>query len=156
MPKYLSQEVELSRRHNEILSQRAVLLQQMESHLENVKAESESCREAHCAARIRNQTLLNDIEVAERSLHAKTLLKFSADVVNLETCYWASIEESIPRWEHFLLGRTHSPVSVGKHKHAVRKQDTHQKEMQTTKYKDRSPPGLDSKVKLRHNKGSGH
>ncbi|XP_078517649.1 centrosomal protein 15 [Lissotriton helveticus] len=156
MPKYLSQEVELSRRHNDILSQRVVLLQQMESQLENVKAESESCREAHAAARIRNQTLINDIVVAEKSLHAKTLLKFNPDVVNLETCYWASIEESIPRWEHFLLGRAHSPVGAGKQKHAVRKQDTHQKEIQTTKYKERSPPGLDSKGKLLHNKGSGH
>ncbi|KAJ1110130.1 hypothetical protein NDU88_007485 [Pleurodeles waltl] len=155
MPKYLSQEVELSRRHNDILSQRAVLLRQMETHLENFKSESESCREAYCAARVRNQTLLKDIELAERSLHGKTLLKFNPDVVNLETCYWASIEESIPRWEHFLLGRTHSPVGVGKQKHGVQKQNHHQKRKADDKYKDQPPPTVDSKVTLRHNKGSG-
>ncbi|XP_069062637.1 centrosomal protein 15 isoform X2 [Pleurodeles waltl] len=101
MPKYLSQEVELSRRHNDILSQRAVLLRQMETHLENFKSESESCREAYCAARVRNQTLLKDIELAERSLHGKTLLKFNPDVVNLEVCSEFFLLEDLNAELHF-------------------------------------------------------
>ncbi|XP_075794588.1 centrosomal protein 15 isoform X2 [Pelodiscus sinensis] len=91
MASYLAQEVQLARRHDEILSQRSVLLQQMETHLGDKKTEKTLQMLAADAAYKRNTALLN-------------------------TLYWASVEESIPKWEQFLLGRAQTPVGFKKKK----------------------------------------
>ncbi|XP_073207077.1 centrosomal protein 15 isoform X2 [Lepidochelys kempii] len=91
MASYLAQEVQLARRHDKILSQRSVLLQQMENHLGDKKTEKMSQTQAADAAYKRNAALLS-------------------------TLYWASVEESIPKWEQFLLGRAQMPVGFKKKK----------------------------------------
>ncbi|OPJ81006.1 hypothetical protein AV530_004366 [Patagioenas fasciata monilis] len=85
MSSYLAQEVHLARRHEEILSQRSELLQQMETYLGDKKTKKTWQTQAADAACKRNAALLN-------------------------TLYWASIKESLPKWEQFLLGRAEVPI----------------------------------------------
>ncbi|XP_015280116.1 PREDICTED: uncharacterized protein C3orf14 homolog [Gekko japonicus] len=116
MASYLAQEVQLAKRLQETLSQRSVLLQQMETHLGDREAEKTRQMQDADAAHKRNVVLLNDIEAAEKKLQAREHLLLHPDTVTLETLYWAKIEESIPKWEPFFLGRTQAPVGVRKTK----------------------------------------
>ncbi|XP_040425278.1 uncharacterized protein C3orf14 homolog isoform X1 [Cygnus olor] len=59
MSSYLAQEVHLARRHEEILSQRSVLLRQMETYLGDKKTKKTWQTQAADAARKRNAALLN-------------------------------------------------------------------------------------------------
>nr|XP_034954157.1 uncharacterized protein C3orf14 homolog [Zootoca vivipara]XP_034954167.1 uncharacterized protein C3orf14 homolog [Zootoca vivipara]XP_034954175.1 uncharacterized protein C3orf14 homolog [Zootoca vivipara]XP_034954184.1 uncharacterized protein C3orf14 homolog [Zootoca vivipara]XP_034954194.1 uncharacterized protein C3orf14 homolog [Zootoca vivipara] len=114
MASYLAQEVQLAKRHEEILSQRMVLLQQMESHLGDKEAEKAWQIQEADTARKRNVALLNDIKTAGKKLQSRDHLLLHPDIVNLETLYWAKVEESIPKWEPFFLGRTQAPIGVRK------------------------------------------
>ncbi|XP_019360370.1 PREDICTED: uncharacterized protein C3orf14 homolog isoform X2 [Gavialis gangeticus] len=114
MASYLAKEVQLARRHEEILSQRSVLLQQMENHLGNKETEKTWQAQAADAAYKRNAALLNDIEAVEKKLQARAHQLPHPDIVKLETVYWASVEESLPKWEQFLLGRAQTPVGFKK------------------------------------------
>ncbi|XP_054473531.1 uncharacterized protein C3orf14 homolog isoform X2 [Anoplopoma fimbria] len=62
------------------------------------------------AARHRNSTLLQDVQKIEDRLRGRQLPR--PDLLALETRYWASVEESIPAWEHFLLGKGPHPAHV--------------------------------------------
>ncbi|XP_078399762.1 centrosomal protein 15 isoform X2 [Cetorhinus maximus] len=84
---YLAHEVELSKRHEEILGLRNTLLQQMENKLESQT----------------NEKKLQAVEFESANERNASLLK---------TKYWASVEEHLPKWEQFLLGQTKSPVEV--------------------------------------------
>uniref|UniRef100_A0A8C3JYE3 Chromosome 3 open reading frame 14 n=1 Tax=Calidris pygmaea TaxID=425635 RepID=A0A8C3JYE3_9CHAR len=116
MSSYLTQEVHLARRHEEILSQRSELLQQMETYLGDKKTKKTWQTQAADAARKRNAALLNDIEAAEKKLQERVYLLPHPDTVKLETLYWASIKESLPKWEQFLLGRAEVPIGFTKMK----------------------------------------
>ncbi|XP_003223629.1 centrosomal protein 15 isoform X1 [Anolis carolinensis] len=122
MASYLAREVQLAKRHDEILSQRLVLLQQMESHRGDKEAEKTWQMQEADAAHKRNVVLLADIEAAEKKLHSREHLLLHPDIVNLETLYWAKVEEAIPNWEPFFLGKTQAPIGVKTIKLA--KQDT--------------------------------
>ncbi|XP_010186433.1 PREDICTED: uncharacterized protein C3orf14 homolog [Mesitornis unicolor] len=116
MSSYLAQEVHLARRHEEILSQRSELLQQMETYLGDKKTKKTWQTQAADAAHKRNAALLNDIEAAEKKLQARVYLLPHPDTVKLETLYWASIKDSLPKWEQFLLGRAEVPLDFKKTK----------------------------------------
>ncbi|KFP10693.1 Uncharacterized protein C3orf14 [Egretta garzetta] len=106
MSSYLAQEVHLARRHEEILSQRSELLQQMETYLGDKKTKKTWQTQAADAAHKRNAALLNadtDFEV-----------KFIFFLYLSQTLYWASIKESLPKWEQFLLGRAEVPIGFKK------------------------------------------
>ncbi|KAM6470849.1 centrosomal protein 15 isoform 1-T9 [Liasis olivaceus] len=117
MASYLAQEIQLAKRHEEILSQRLVLLQQMESHLRDKEAEKAWQIQEADAAHKRNVLLLNDIEAAAKRLQSREHLLLHPETVNLETLYWAKVEESFPKWEPFFLGRTQAPIGVKKKSH---------------------------------------
>ncbi|XP_053157623.1 uncharacterized protein C3orf14 homolog isoform X5 [Hemicordylus capensis] len=114
MASYLAQEVQLAKRHEEIVSQRLVLLQQMGDHLGDKDAEKTWQMQEADAAHKRNVVLLNAIEAAGEKLQSREHLLLHPDTVNLETRYWAKVEESIPKWEPFFLGRTQAPVGIKK------------------------------------------
>ncbi|XP_030063894.1 centrosomal protein 15 [Microcaecilia unicolor] len=156
MKSYLAQEVDLHKIHENILSRRVKLLQQMESCLENHEAEKRCHHQEVDAAFKRNRTLLNDIEVAEKRLHTRGHLLPHPNVLNLETRYWASVEETIPKWEQFLLGRTQAPFGIRKHKAVKRKGTGSPETVQMAKNKDLPPPGLNSKLFLRQHNLAGH
>ncbi|KAL2299919.1 hypothetical protein Nmel_012775, partial [Mimus melanotis] len=98
------------------LSQRSELLQQMETYLRDKKTKKTWQTQAADAARKRNAALLNDIEAAEKRLQERIHLPPHPDTVKLETLYWASIKESLPKWEEFLLGRAEAPIGFTKMK----------------------------------------
>ncbi|XP_008068010.1 uncharacterized protein C3orf14 homolog isoform X2 [Carlito syrichta] len=94
------------------VSQRLMLLQQMENKFGNQNTEKASQLQAAETAFKRNLSLLKDIEEAEQSLQSRIHRLPRPEVVSLETRYWASVEEYIPKWEQFLLGRAPYPIGV--------------------------------------------
>ncbi|XP_032094841.1 uncharacterized protein C3orf14 homolog [Thamnophis elegans] len=117
MASYLAQEIQLAKQHEEIVSRRLVLLQQMESHLRDKDAEQAWHTQEADAAHKRNVSLLKDIEAAAKNLQSREHLLLHPEIVNLETLYWAKVEESIPKWEPFFLGRTQAPIGFKKKSH---------------------------------------
>ncbi|TDH13524.1 hypothetical protein EPR50_G00033810 [Perca flavescens] len=107
----LSEETELIEKHEEILGRRAELLEQMESCREQQKIQRRQQLKECEAARLRNATLLQDLQKTEDRLRGRPLPH--PNLLTLETRYWASVEEFIPAWERFLLGKgphpAHSP-----------------------------------------------
>uniref|UniRef100_A0A8C0XGH2 Uncharacterized protein n=1 Tax=Castor canadensis TaxID=51338 RepID=A0A8C0XGH2_CASCN len=106
------QEIRLSKRHEEIVSQRLTLLQQMKNKFGEQNTAKASQRQAANTAFKRNLSLLKDIEAAEKSLQTRIHPHPLPEVLSLETRYWASVEEYIPKWEQFLLGRAPYPIGV--------------------------------------------
>lgn len=88
-----------------------MLLQRMENKPEDQNKGRASQTQAAKAALQRNVSLLKDIEAAEKSLQTRIHPVLPPEVAALETLYWASVEEYIPKWEQFLLGRTPYPAS---------------------------------------------
>ncbi|XP_036955579.1 uncharacterized protein C3orf14 homolog [Acanthopagrus latus] len=101
-------EMELIEKHEEILGRRAELLEQMEGRREQLKIERKQQLERSKAARHRNTTLLQDLQEIEDHLRGNG--QPQPHLLALETRYWASVEESIPAWEHFLLGKGPHPT----------------------------------------------
>lgn len=102
------EEFELSKKHEEILEKRALLLQQMQAQYEQQKAKKKQ-RLMSQAAHKRNAQILQHLENVEKNLHTRQLLH--PDVIHLETRYWASVEEKLTEWEQYLLGKGQPPVS---------------------------------------------
>ncbi|KAG9260605.1 uncharacterized protein C3orf14 homolog [Astyanax mexicanus] len=109
MASNLNEEVELSKKHEEILGRRAVLLQQMEICYEQQKAKKKQQAMASQAAHERNMKILEDFQKLENCLQTRPLLH--PDVINLQTRYWASVEQKLPEWENYLLGKGPAPVT---------------------------------------------
>lgn len=112
MASLFTQEIRLSKRHEEIVLKRVKSLQQMKSKFRDKNKEKASQIQAAEAAFERNLSLLKDIERAEKFLQARIQPFPPPAVVSLETLYWASVEEYIPKWEQFLLGRAPYPIGV--------------------------------------------
>ncbi|XP_002713328.1 centrosomal protein 15 [Oryctolagus cuniculus] len=118
MTSLFTQEIRLSKRHEEIVSQRLMLLQKMARKFGGQNTEKAPQVQAAETAFKRNRSLLKDIETAEKSLQTRIHPLPRPEVVSLETRYWASVEEYIPKWEQFLLGRAPYPVGVESQKEA--------------------------------------
>ncbi|XP_069795636.1 centrosomal protein 15 isoform X5 [Narcine bancroftii] len=58
------------------------------------------------SANERNALLLKDLEAAEETLKAGLHLQLDPTVIALETMYWTSTEEQLPKWEQYFLGQT--------------------------------------------------
>lgn len=100
-------ELELSKKHEDILGKRAELLEQMEIQHQHQKVKKKQQTTVSKAAQERNSQLLGDLKTLEDKLRMKQPLH--PDVLTLETCYWASVEEKLLEWEPFLLGRGPAP-----------------------------------------------
>ncbi|XP_056293038.1 uncharacterized protein C3orf14 homolog isoform X1 [Pseudoliparis swirei] len=104
----LPQDTELIEKHEGILGRRAELLEQMESLREQLKIQRRQQVEESEVARHRNSTLLQDLQKIEVRLKGRQLPR--PNLLALETRYWVSVEEYIPAWEHFLLGKGPHPT----------------------------------------------
>nr|XP_020479509.1 uncharacterized protein C3orf14 homolog isoform X2 [Monopterus albus]XP_020479510.1 uncharacterized protein C3orf14 homolog isoform X2 [Monopterus albus]XP_020479511.1 uncharacterized protein C3orf14 homolog isoform X2 [Monopterus albus] len=80
----------------------------MESRREQIKSLRKQQVKDSEAARQRNAMLLQDLQKIEDDLRGRWLPH--PNLLALETRYWASVEESIPAWEHFLLGKGPHPT----------------------------------------------
>ncbi|XP_044611039.1 centrosomal protein 15 isoform X1 [Equus asinus] len=84
MNSLFAQEIRLSKRHEEIVSQRLMLLQQMENKFGDQNKEKASQMQAAETAFKRNLSLLKDIEAAEKSLQTRIHPAPPPEVVSLE------------------------------------------------------------------------
>ncbi|KAL2091416.1 hypothetical protein ACEWY4_013679 [Coilia grayii] len=122
---------ELSQTHEDILAKRAELLEQMKIQYQQQKAKRKQQTAQSKAAHERNAKLLGDLKTLEDKLRMKQ--PPHPDLLTLETRYWASVEEKLPEWEPFLLGRGPAPspgraCSPGRRRQerdASRSHDTH-------------------------------
>ncbi|KAM5280082.1 centrosomal protein 15 [Ctenodactylus gundi] len=112
MTSLITQEIRLSKRHEEIVSQRLMILQQMENKFGDQKTEKASQLQAAEAAFKRNLSLLKDIEATEKSFQTRIHSPPRPEEVFLQTRYWASVKEYVPKWEQFLLGGAPCPTDV--------------------------------------------
>ncbi|XP_063283624.1 centrosomal protein 15 isoform X2 [Pelobates fuscus] len=67
-------------------------------------------KEAH----IRNQSILQDLQIAEDRFKQMERSSPHPTVIHLEEHYWEFVEEELPKWEQFLLGKTSSPFGMKK------------------------------------------
>ncbi|KAM4883162.1 centrosomal protein 15 isoform 1-T3 [Thomomys bottae] len=115
MTSLFAQEFRLSKRHEEIVSQRLLLLQQRKNKSGDQDTGKVSQLQAAETAFKRNHSLLKDIEAAEKFLQTRIHQQPLPELLSLETRYWASVEEYIPKWKQFLLGREPYPIGVENH-----------------------------------------
>ncbi|XP_052590091.1 uncharacterized protein C3orf14 homolog isoform X2 [Peromyscus californicus insignis] len=87
-----------------------MLLQKRKNNFGDQNTERACLLQATETASKRNLSLLQDIEAAEKSLQARLKPRPQPAVCSLETRYWASVEEHVPKWEQFLLGRAPYPI----------------------------------------------
>ncbi|XP_029948632.1 centrosomal protein 15 isoform X2 [Salarias fasciatus] len=108
MSEFSAEETDLMERHEHILSRRAELLQRMEAGQEPLTGHRKQQEKEAEAARHRNTLLLQDLQQLEDRLRGRQLP--APSLLAMETRYWASVEESVPSWEHFLLGKGPHPA----------------------------------------------
>lgn len=89
-----------------------MLLQQMQNKCGGQNKEKTSQIQTAEAAFERNLCLLRDIEAAEKSLQIRIHSYLPPEVVSLETLYWTSVEDYIPKWKQFLLGKAPCPMGT--------------------------------------------
>ncbi|KAM4652278.1 centrosomal protein 15 [Discoglossus pictus] len=114
MTSYLSKEVELSRRHEDIIAKRVELLEEMKIHLAQQDHEKKNHSQEAEAAHERNQSILEDLQDTEQRLNTMVQSSPHPDFVGLHNQYWESVEQEIPKWEQFLLGKAQSPFGMKK------------------------------------------
>ncbi|XP_076847661.1 centrosomal protein 15 [Brachyhypopomus gauderio] len=102
-------EVQLSMKHEEILGKRSALLQQMEVCYQQQKAKRKQQAVMSEAAHERNAEILEDFQKVEQRLQTRPLLH--PDILTLQVCYWASVEQNLSQWDLYLLGKGSAPVS---------------------------------------------
>ncbi|KTF96028.1 hypothetical protein cypCar_00029472 [Cyprinus carpio] len=131
------EEFELSQKHEDILGKRALVLQQMEAHYEQQKAKKKQQCLMSQAAKERNAQILKDFQNAEKNLQTRQLLH--PDIINLETLYWASVEQKLPEWEQYLLGKGQPPVSETGRLLRQQRQKTRQQDPSPVQCKGKPP-----------------
>ncbi|KAM4021381.1 centrosomal protein 15 isoform 2-T4 [Anomaloglossus baeobatrachus] len=89
------------------------------------------------AAHSRNRALLRDFREAEKSLRRRSQASPSRSVVKLESQYWESVEQELPKWEQFLLGKSQLPFGMKE----TQQKPRHSQTMQTPRRKTLPPSG---------------
>ncbi|XP_073498857.1 centrosomal protein 15 isoform X2 [Phyllobates terribilis] len=89
------------------------------------------------AAHSRNQALLRDFRETEKSLRRRSQVTPSRSVLKLESEYWESVEQELPKWEQFLLGKSQLPFGMTQ----TQQRPRHSQTMQTPKRKTLPPSG---------------
>ncbi|XP_056384257.1 uncharacterized protein C3orf14 homolog isoform X3 [Hyla sarda] len=92
------------------------------------------------AAHSRNQALLHDWREAEKSFKRRSQIGPNRTIMKLENKYWKSVEQELPKWEQFLLGKAQFPFGM---KHDQQKLK-HSQTMEKPKRKNLPPSGYNS------------
>lgn len=82
-----------------------MLLQKMKNKFGDQNTERASLLQATETASRRNLQLMQDIDAAQKAFQTQLIPHPQPVILSLETRYWASVEEHVPKWEPFLLGR---------------------------------------------------
>ncbi|OCT85977.1 uncharacterized protein C3orf14 [Xenopus laevis] len=137
MNMYFVTEAALSRRHKEIIAERAKLQEEMKVQSEQHENERKIFAQRDESANKRNQAILEDLQGFEQSLKRKLESRPDPVVLSLENKYWESVEQEIPKWERFLLGKASSPFGFKKSP----EKRNHSQTLQSPRKKDLPPSG---------------
>ncbi|XP_063794903.1 centrosomal protein 15 [Pseudophryne corroboree] len=138
---YSAREEELEKMHKAIIADKHKLYEEMKIH--NGQQLAEPYIQASEAAHRRNQGILEDLQIAEKTLRRRSHVSPDRAVVELENLYWASVEEELPKWEQFLLGKAQLPFGM-KQIHQPKQKLKHSQTLQTPKRKNLPPSGFNS------------
>ncbi|CAN9512141.1 unnamed protein product [Ophioblennius macclurei] len=108
MSAFNAEETDLMDKHEHILRRREELLQRMEAHRHLMTCQEEQQQKEAETARHRNVSLLQDLQKIEERLKGRRLP--APSLLAMEMRYWASVEECVPAWEQFLLGKGPHPT----------------------------------------------
>ncbi|XP_060926641.1 centrosomal protein 15 kDa [Limanda limanda] len=100
--------MDLPEKQEDISGRSAELLEEMGRRREQLNILRRRQVQEREAARHRNATLLQDLQKIEDGLRGAKLTH--THLLASETRYWVSVEESVPAWEHFLLGKGPHPI----------------------------------------------
>ncbi|XP_017291115.1 uncharacterized protein C3orf14 homolog isoform X2 [Kryptolebias marmoratus] len=103
----MSEDKEIINRHEEIIRQRAELLEQMTVRRNQLIIQKEQQLKKREAARSRNTSLLQDLQKIEDCIRRRQMPH--PNLLAMETRFWVSVEEALPSWEPFLLGKGPHP-----------------------------------------------
>lgn len=138
MTVYSPREAELQKLHEAIAAENNTLLEEMKISDEQRESYSQLSEAAHR----RNEALLRDFREAEKSFKRRSQIGPNRTMMKLESHYWKSVEQELPKWEQFLLGKSQLPFSM---KHNQQKLK-HSQTMQTPKRKNLPPSGYSSRT----------
>ncbi|XP_073425905.1 centrosomal protein 15 [Dendrobates tinctorius] len=136
MTSYSSRETELQTLHAAITAEKNKLFEDTMISDEQQESYSKSSEAAQC----RNQALLRDFRETEKSLRRRSQVGPSRSVMKLESQYWESVEQELPKWEQFLLGKSELPFGAKEAQQQLRRSQT----VQTPKRKTLPPSGCSS------------
>uniref|UniRef100_A0A3P8UAB9 Uncharacterized protein n=1 Tax=Amphiprion percula TaxID=161767 RepID=A0A3P8UAB9_AMPPE len=106
----VAEHVRFIEKHEQILGRRAELLEQMKVHRDFLNIQRTEHVKQCEAAGSRNASLLQDLQKIEDRLKGRQLPH--RNLLALEAMYWASVEEFLPAWENFLLGKGPHPTDI--------------------------------------------
>ncbi|XP_075688507.1 centrosomal protein 15 [Rhinoderma darwinii] len=133
---YSSREAEILELREAITSEKNKLFEAMKIRDE----QQESYVQLSEAAHSRNQALLQDLREVEKSLKRRSQVGPNRTLMKMESHYWKSVEQELPKWEQFLLGKSELPFGM-KHNQPKLK---HSQTMKTPKKKNLPPSGYSS------------
>lgn len=136
MTVYSSREAELQKLHEAITAENNKLSEEMKISDEQQDSYSHLSEAAHR----RNKALLRDFREAEKSLKRRSQVGPDGTIMKLASQYWKSVEQELPKWEQFLLGKSQLPFGM---KHNQQKLK-HSQTMQIPKRKNLPPSGYNS------------
>ncbi|KAM8930776.1 centrosomal protein 15 [Pelodytes ibericus] len=145
IPSYLTREAELLKQHEAILIEKAKIQEEMKIQ-EDQHADARNILSLRAdAAHSRNRSILQDLQMAEEKLKVMSRSSPHPTVITLEDRYWESIEEEIPKWEQFFLGKAHAPFGMME-KHLPKQKLKHSQTMQIPKVNELPPSGSNSRT----------
>ncbi|XP_071983691.1 centrosomal protein 15 isoform X1 [Engystomops pustulosus] len=131
-------EAELRALHEAVIAERNTCLEEMDTRDGLPEGHSQLSEAAHS----RNQALLRDLREAEKSFKRSSNLGPNRNIVKLENRYWRSVEQELPKWEQFLLGKSQLPFGMKENSQKLK----HSQTMQTPKRTTLPPSGYSSKT----------
>ncbi|KAG9483613.1 centrosomal protein 15 [Eleutherodactylus coqui] len=129
---FSSREAELQKLHEAIAAEKSKLLEEIRIREEQQEPSGQLSEAAHS----RNRALLHDLRKAEKSLKKRSQVAPSSTIMELESQYWKSVEQELPKWEQFLLGKSQSPLGMNRNQQKPKGSQT----LQTPKRENHLPP----------------
>ncbi|XP_044157754.1 uncharacterized protein C3orf14 homolog isoform X1 [Bufo gargarizans] len=136
MTSYSSREAELQKLRDALAAEKNTVLAEMKMSDEP----QESHRQWSEAAHGRNRALLQDLRKAEKTLRRRSQVAPNHAIMELESDYWKSVEQELPKWEQFLLGKSQLPFGMKENQQKLK----HSQTMQTPRRRNLPPSGCSS------------
>ncbi|XP_072164528.1 centrosomal protein 15-like [Diadema setosum] len=108
---WLEREIELNRRHEEIVSRREQLLRKSYDNLDDRELFNSSLASQRNNALKRNKKLLQEIDMCKDGIQQSLGRPQSSELVTLKVKYWAMVDKELPAWKSDVksAGRSNPP-----------------------------------------------